>query len=357
MKALTIIYVNGRFTAQSLSGVQRFAIELTRALQRLQGQDVRLLVPPGGPGAWAGAVEVGRLHGQAWEQWDLPRHAAEGLLINLGNVAPLLARRQIVVIHDAGVFSTPEAYSWKFRLWYKALQTLLVRRGVPVVTVSEFSRTEILRHLRAAPGQVHVIPEGADHMNRMEADTTVLAANELKPGHFVFAVGNLAAHKNLPALGLLAERLAQRGAVLVVAGKLGGKAFQSGAGPELPRAARYIGRVSDEQLKALYQAAACFVFPSRYEGFGLPAVEAMASGCPVVAADIAALRETCGDAARFCDPLSPAHIAETVLEVYDDAALRERLRQAGLARTREMTWDRAARALQDIIVETLQVTS
>jgi glycosyltransferase involved in cell wall biosynthesis len=343
------IYLNGRFTTQTLSGVQRFATELTRALQNLYGDSARLLVPRNGSKAYPGALEIGRWQGQAWEQWELPRHVADGLLINLGNTAPLRTRRQILVIHDTGVFSTPAAYSREFRLWYKTLQTALVRRGTPVVTVSEFSRTEIIRHLRAVPKQVSVMPEGADHISRILAEPGVLIEHGLETGRFVLAVGTLAAHKNLQALGLLATRLAQRQVPLVIVGGLGGLAFQNHGSHGLPQPARYIGRVSDGQLKALYQAAACFVFPSRYEGFGLPVVEAMASACPVIAADIPALRETCGQAAIFCNPIDPDDIAERVLRLLDDEALQAQLRFSGLAHTRVMSWQRAAQVLQNII--------
>ena len=342
------IYINGRFATQTLSGVQRFASELTVALQELQGNRVRLLAPARGASKYPGAIELGRLHGQAWEQWELPRHTADGFLINLGNTAPLLTHRQIVVIHDAGVFSTPAAYSWKFRLWYKTMQTILVRRGTPIVTVSEFSRTEIQRYLRTAPGQVTVMPEGADHVARISTEEQILSDHALQAGNFVLAVGTLAAHKNLTALGLLAKRLDKKGVPLIIVGSLGGLAFHNDGRSNLPQPARYIGRVSDGQLKALYRAAACFVFPSLYEGFGLPAVEAMASGCPVVAADIPALRETCADAAIFCDPESPSHIADTVFKVLDDTNLQTQLRAAGLRHTNEMTWRRAAQALQEI---------
>ena len=312
MSTLARVYVNGRFTTQNLSGVQRFAIELTRALQFRQGEELRVLVPPQGASAFPGVYEVGRMHGQVWEQWDLPRHVEDGLLINLGNTAPLRARRQILVIHDTGVFSTPEAYSRKFCLWYKAMQTVLVKRGTPIITVSEFSRGEIMRHLRARPEQVAVMPEGSDHVERITVEHDVLGKHGLEKRQFVLAVGTLAAHKNLSALGCLAKRLARRDVPLIIVGSLGGAAFQNDGASGLPQPARYIGRVGDGQLKALYQAASCFVFPSRYEGFGLPVVEAMACFCPVVAADIPALREICGDAAIFCNPMLPEDIADHV---------------------------------------------
>jgi glycosyltransferase involved in cell wall biosynthesis len=229
------------------------------------------------------------------------------------------------------------------------MQGMLVRRGTPIVTVSEFSRQEIIRHLGARDAQVQVMPEGADHVARILAAPEILALHGLRAGRYVLAVGTLAAHKNLRALGALAEALAAREVPLVIAGSLGGAAFGDGQALALPQPARYIGRVSDGALKALYEQAGCFVFPSRYEGFGLPVVEAMASGCPVVASGIPVLREICGPAGQFCDPLAPPDIAAKVLEVLDDADLAARLRAAGLARTRMLTWDAAAARLLDII--------
>ena len=356
MISLEPLYINGRFATQNLSGVQRFAQEITSALLRAT-PDTRLLVPAGGAALQRGAQETGHMQGQAWEQRELPRAARDGFLVNLGNTAPLLGRRQLVVIHDAGVFSTPDAYSWKFRTWYKFMQSWLARRQVPIVTVSEFSRQEIIHHLRVPPARVEIITEGADHTLRLEADTGILHKHGLRHGEFVLAVGTLSAHKNLKALGRLARELASRNMPLVIAGSLGGGAFQTDGQAGLPQPACYIGRVTDEELKALYQHAGCFVFPSRYEGFGLPAVEAMACACPVVAADIPALRETCGAAALYADPARPEAIAARVLEILDDPALNARLRQAGPARTQTMTWDRAAAMLIAIITRHQHVPS
>jgi len=343
------LYINGRFLTQKFSGVQRFATEVTLALQSLRA-DVELLVPPGQIAApIAGSVTVGRWHGQGWEQLELPRRAADGLLLNLGNTAPLMGRHQIVVIHDAGVFSTPETYPWQLRMWYKAMQKALVLRRTALVTVSEFARREIIQNLRARPEDVTVVSEGADHIGRIAADETILAANGLEAGGFVLAVGNLAAHKNLAALGALAQALAQSGVKLVITGGFGGKAFRATSTLTLPEPALYIGRVSDAALKALYQAATCFVFPSRYEGFGLPMGEAMTCGCPVVASDIPVLREIFPQSALFCDPLSPNDIAAKVLQLLGDKALQSKLSEAGIQQTKTMTWHHCGEEMNAII--------
>ena len=176
------LYINGRFAAQKLSGVQRFAVEMTAALVRAYGDRVHILMPPDATLEIDGAYVVGRRTGQVWEQLELPRYAGQGILINLGNTGPVLARRQVVVIHDAGVFSTPAVYSWKFRLWYKTLQYLLVKRDARIVTVSEFSRRELVEHLPVSATDVAVIPEGADHMLRLSADAEVLREYGLAAG-------------------------------------------------------------------------------------------------------------------------------------------------------------------------------
>ncbi len=344
------IYINGRFVTQTITGVQRFATEITAALQAIPSLDINLLVPGRSAVVRAGSAEDGRHGGHLWEQLELPRLARNGYLINLGNTAPLLVRRQLVVIHDTGVFSTPEVYSWKFRTWYKLMQHALALRRTHLVTVSEFSRQEIARHLGISPQSISVIPEGADHMDRIAPDNMVLSTHRLRPRQFVLIVGSLASHKNLASLNALAKMLTALELPLVIPGRLGSAAFQSAGTQFLPAPAKYIGRVTDQELKALYAGAACFVFPSIYEGFGLPLVEAMACGCPAIAADIPALREAGGTAALYCNPRNPDDIASQVTQLLQNDALRTRLKEDGLRRAHNMTWQSAAESLATIII-------
>ena len=347
------LYLNGRFAAQSLTGVQRFATEITRALGTLptwQALGAVLLAPAGtaDPG-FAGFrfQAAGSRKGHVWEQWDLARTAQDGLLLNLGNTGPLRQRRQLVVVHDAGVFSTPESYSLPFRTWYRILHRRLARRA-KLVSVSEFARQDLATHLEIDPAAIAVISEGAEHILRSAADPSVLAAHGLTAGRYVLVVGSLAPHKNLSALSSAAAALAERGLQLAITGGLNAKVFASGA-PALPQPATYLGRVNDAQLRALYEAAACFVFPSRYEGFGLPAVEAMACGCPIAAAIAGSLPEICDDAAVYFDPNDPADIAEIVTRLVDAPALAAELRRKGLLRVRRYTWRAAAEQLAEVV--------
>jgi glycosyltransferase involved in cell wall biosynthesis len=349
--------VNGRFLVQPQSGVQRFAMETARALKAeapsLGFEAPVILMPPvREPSADAvllGASSVGRMSGQAWEQIELPRKSAGRILINLGNTAPIFKARQIVVIHDAGVFRRPEAYTWKFRAWYKTLQRVLAAGRTRLVTVSEFSKSEISMYLHCPPNTISVIGEAADHMRRVVPDPSILLAHGLGARPFVLAVGNLAAHKNLAALDETASRLAAHGAVLAITGSLDRGVFDKAAAPFSPHAL-YLGRVSDGELAALYQHAQCFIFPSTYEGFGLPALEAMEFACPVVASDIPSLREVCGDAAVYVDPHSPAGIATAVEKLLQDDDFRRDLGQKGLQHCARYSWALTSRNLLSVIL-------
>jgi len=351
------LLMNGRFVTQGMTGVQRFAAEVARAADALAGEGAwpptRVLVPP----AWAGEApfrhlpveRIGRLPGQAWEQAELPRAARGTMLLSLGNTAPLLAgRRQAVVIHDAGVFDTPESYSLPFRAWYRVLHHALARIGARLLTVSEFSRTRIAHHLRLPRERLGVVHEGGEHILRPTADTGVLTRHGLEPGRFALVVGTQAAHKNLAALGEAAGMLAERGMVLAVAGGAGTGLFRTGHGAS-GVGLRALGRVSDAELRALYEAAFCLVFPSRYEGFGLPPVEAMTCGCPVVAASAGAVPEVCGDAALWFDTDGPWPLTRTLARLLEEQGLREALRQRGRERAALFSWRRAAQRLLTLI--------
>ncbi len=336
------IAINARFLSQTTTGVQRFAREMTAALGRLR--EPPLLLGPSGaqlPEDWRAAgwrLEAhARTKGQLWEQLVLPRAAGAALLVNLANTAPLLGRRQLLVIHDTGVFATPEAYSWRFRAWYRLLHRALAWRGTALATVSEFSRGEIERHLGVPRQRVAVLGEGAEHILRGTPVPPPLPA-----GRYVLAVGTPAAHKNLAVLDATAAMLRGRGLDLVASGGVAGGVFGEAT---WPGGIRPLGRVDDATLAALYRGAACLVFPSRYEGFGLPAIEAMACGCPVVAAAIPALREVCGEAALFAEPTDPRGFATTVARLLDDPAEATRLREAGLTWARRFTWQAAAERL------------
>ena len=350
------IAVNGRFLTQKTTGVQRFAAEITGALDRMVAEGacppVRLLAPSGADASafpHLAAERFGRLRGQAWEQVELPARARGSVLVSLGNTAPLPAgRRQAVVIHDAGVFDTPGSYSRAFRAWYRTLHAALARCGARLLTVSEFSRGRIAQNLGIDAARIGVLPEGGEHILRAPADPTVLARHGLEPGRFAFAVGTRAAHKGLGGLPEVVAALAARGMRMAVAGSTDPGVYRNAADPS-GAAVVALGRVTDAELRALYENALCLVFPSRYEGFGLPPLEAMACGCPVLAAAAGAVPEVCGEAALWFDADGPRRPAEALQRLLAEPGLADDLRRRGLARAAGYSWRGAAERLLSLL--------
>ncbi|NHC45897.1 glycosyltransferase family 4 protein [Motilibacter aurantiacus] len=344
------LYVNARFLTQRVTGVQRYAIEISRALLRA-GLQPTFLAPSSAPASeLADELSVqrrGRLAGHPWEQFELPYLARDGMLVNLTNTGPVAVRRQVVTIHDAAVFTFPEAYSPVFRRWYQVMLPVLGRQARAVMTVSEFSRSQLLEHCRVPAAKVTVTSGGSQHVLGTEPDNEVLERHGLTGRPFVLAVSSQNPTKNFPRLAQALSQLDGSGFDIVIAGGTNSRIFNEST--SLPDAVKQLGYVTDPELVALYRAAGCFVFPSLYEGFGLPLVEAMALGCPVVASDAGPMREIAGDAAVFVDPQSVESISAAIARVMADADLRESMSRRGRERSQRFDWDAAAGRLIEVI--------
>jgi glycosyltransferase involved in cell wall biosynthesis len=356
------LFINGRVTSQAVTGVQRYAEELLRALDGELGRpnaaweaaSFSLLVPPDARRLRTfkhiSIRQVGRLRGHAWEQLELPWHARGGLLLSLANTGPLMKRHQVATVHDASVFAFPEAYSAAFRMWYQFLLPALGRRVRRVVTDSEFSKAELIRYSHIPADKLKVILLSGEHIRTAQAECGVLTSLGLRPRAYALAVGSQGPHKNFKVIMDSLQYLPARGFDVVVAGGQNRRIFSRAAEPLDPEI-KQAGYVSDGELRALYENAGCFVYPSLYEGFGLPPVEAMACGCPVVVSREASLPEVCGNAALYCDARSPASVAEAMQRVMGDPDLQERLRGLGRSRASQLTWAAAARSLLGLIEE------
>jgi glycosyltransferase involved in cell wall biosynthesis len=352
------IEINARFLTQPITGVQRFAVEMVSSLDRQLAASSRLreryrfrLIAPESARELElehiPLVRAGRLQGHAWEQLELPPRTGRRVLLNFCNTAPLLTRN-VVTIHDAAVFALPDAHSRAFRLWYRALLPSLGRRAVRVLTVSQFSRNELVQRAGIPPGKVEIVPQGCEHVRRAEPDQRVFARLPVSHGRYVLAVGSQAPHKNLTLLEQALVHLGEAAPPLVIAGSANPRVFGGGT-PARGERVHLAGYVTDGELRALYEGACCFVYPSLYEGFGIPPLEAMVCGCPTIVSRAAALPEVCADAALYCDPYDAEDLARNIRRLIRDSALQNDLRQRGLARTRAFTWERSSRALLDIL--------
>jgi glycosyltransferase involved in cell wall biosynthesis len=272
-------------------------------------------------------------------------------------VFPIRARRRLVTIHDAFHLAYFSSLPLPQKIYAKTLMNAAVRLSDKVITVSEFSKREIVKYTKVSEEKITVIYNGInrDLFHIME-DTAVSAGVKEKyglPKRFILFVGNVKPHKNIKGLLLASERLLMEGLDdfgIVIVGKKEGfircdeEVFGLLEGNErLKKRAVFTGYVENEDLPVLYNLASLFVFPSLYEGFGFPPLEAMACGCPVVVSNVASLPEVCGDAAYYVDPYDVESIAEGMLKVLTDDSLRQRLKKKGLERIRLFDWAKSAK--------------
>ena len=257
----------------------------------------------------------------------------------------------VLTIHDLAFLHVPGSFPRSHRLLMRALVPWSVRRATRVIAVSEFTRRDLEMRYGIPSHRISAIWNGVgQHFRPIEERETraALARYGLEPG-FVFSLGRLNRRKNLGALLRAFAALRARGPAdltLVIGGKV-----DHGTG-DLMRAAResgrqgrihWVGLIPEADLPAFYAGAACFVYPSLFEGFGLPLVEAMACGCPVVSSNRAACPEVVGEAGLLVDPEDATAMAAAIADILKDDDLRADLRQRGLARSRQFTWEETGR--------------
>jgi glycosyltransferase involved in cell wall biosynthesis len=290
-----------------------------------------------------------------WEQAVLPRrlrHLRIDVLHSPHHTTPLppCGCRRVVTFHDLTFFLLPERYPPSRRLYFQTMTRLSARVADAIIVPSEAVRTDVVRILRLRSERVVAIPEAAGPAFRPQDAAAIEAVRRRYrlEGPFVLSVGSLEPGKNRERLLQAFARLRARGLehTLVVAGQ---RAWRYEGEEPLARrlglgdSVRFLGHVPQADLPALYSAADLFAFPSLYEGFGLPAVEAMACGTPVVASNVSAVPEVVGDAALQVSPLDVEELADAMERLLRDERLRDELRERGLKRAAGFSWEKAAR--------------
>ena len=285
-----------------------------------------------------------------WEQTVLPLEASRyglDVLFNPGFTAPVIAPCPCVtVFHDLQHKRHPEHFRWFDLPFWRMLLWASAHRSRTLIAVSEATRADLLRFYRVPSDRVIVIPHGAD------ANCFALARTRIEP--YLLCVSTLHPHKNLERL-VRAYARRRRDFRLVLAGMRG---FHTRpiekliAGLSVSDSVHLTGWIPRDQLYQLYERAQAFIYPSTFEGFGMPVLEAMAAGVPVACSDIAPLRDVAGDAALFFDPLDEDAIAGALERIVTDAPLRQRLGQAGAERARRFTWERTAQQTLSVLTQT-----
>lgn len=339
-----MLIVNGRYRGQRLSGVQRVARELESRLT----SERTVLTPSvaSGPAAYA------------WEQAILPFRARGELLWSPCNLGPVACRNQVVTIHDAAVFDHPEWFSRAFVRANTAIWSVLARRVRQIVTVSHFSQARLSDALGIPLKRIEVVWNGVNESFQPALAAECVearAAVGLSPEQPYFAtLSTIEPRKNLN-LVVKAFRSAQarlpQGAILLVIGGQGSNAIFGASAPLAGLGGDGIlmsGHVPDRWLAPLLSGSLGVLYPSLYEGFGLPVIEAMASGAPVVTTRLASLGEVGGDVALYVDPSDPDDMAKVLIRLAGSESLRQDLREMGLARAQQFSWPLAARKMDEI---------
>ncbi|MBV8170958.1 MAG: glycosyltransferase family 4 protein [Candidatus Eremiobacteraeota bacterium] len=342
--------VDARKLLDDYRGIGRYARSLLRCWMRDARDELALtlLVPDLFPGLIAerlhaeigGQVPVARTGTNSfdlvWYPWNGMTWVARGM--------------KIASVHDCWPFVSPAANEAIKNNEQRPFLTTAANADL-IIADSEFGRSEIVRHLGVAREKIAVIPLGVDPPRPAATGT-----NDRVEAPYLLFVGQAESRKGLgtllAAIATLPERI-RSSYQLVVVGK--GQPGADGPAPAGVRA-EFLGRVDDVQLDALYAGATAFVFPSWYEGFGLPVLEAMARGAPVIAADAASIPEVAGDAALYFPAYDAAALSQAIARVLEDEALAQRLVAAGHARAAEFTWQRCADATRECFETAIRTT-
>jgi glycosyltransferase involved in cell wall biosynthesis len=352
-----IILINGRFMMQPITGVQRFAREVIGELAKREEDKFRFIIalPRRNVTSPIQGIETyqdnSHLPTFLWQQIRIPyllKKLNADLLWSPCNIGPVFTRNHLVSIHDTAPFAGPEWFSRPFRTYYRFIFPLLGQRAIRVITPSTFSEKEIVRHGIAKKKDINVIQGGV---------SSTFTRKESSPYNhpYILTVGSINPRKNISKLIASWERIPihiKEDRKLVITGGEE-SCYPAENFGDIPDDITFTGYIPDEDLPSLYSGADAFAFPSLYEGFGLPPLEAMACGCPVITSKLSSMPEVCGDAAYYIDPHSTESIKDGIIKVLTDRDLREGLIQKGLERAKLFTWQRSAEKHIKVFMEVL----
>lgn len=360
-----LFFINGRFTTQRLTGVQRYAFEITR---RLPSSAIRVVSPRPIAAEYKFLENVtivdqlGKFAhksglGHLWEQFALPRWVSkEDLLWSPCGSGPLAIKNQVVTIHDIANLEHPEWFNSWFARWYNFLVPRLVNKVKKVIVVSTFTKTRLMEITGISSEKISVIHNGIDERfvpkKQDEIDNTRKFLG-IPSSNYMLSLGSLEPRKNLHRLleawNLICNKIPNDVWLVLAGGKGKSTVFKDLSFDNLPPRVYFTGYVSDEHLPALYSGAIAFAYVSLYEGFGLPPLEAMACGVPVITSNTTSIPEVVGDAAILVNPYDTEEIADSIYKLVGNASLCEQLRLQGLKRARRFNWDNTAKQIWELL--------
>ena len=328
------IYVNGRFRVHKMTGVQRVAHEITRRLC----DEVEVCQPQGKLSGWRGHL---------WEQTVLPKMSKDGVLWSPCASGPIMNARHIVTFHDLFVVDSPQWYTSAYAVWYGLSQRTLARTASHIIAVSEYTKSRLIARFAVDPAKISVIYNGVDTavFSNAHASVTQARAALRLPAKYLLTVGSLEPRKNLKTLLAAWQNVVAElppDTWLVISGSSDANVYKNAGLHDWPPRVFLTGYVPDQYLPGLYAGSLAFVYPSLAEGFGLPPLEAMACGVPVVTSNTTALPEVCSSAALYFDPINSSDLARAIKRLVEDQNLRQKFSELGRDRASCFNWERTA---------------
>jgi glycosyltransferase involved in cell wall biosynthesis len=312
-----MIIINSRFLTQKTSGVQRFAIEICKELKK-GNLKIEFVAPKNIlNNAIADILEVkkiGFLTGHLWEQITLKTYVRrkKAILISLCNTAPLFLENQIVTIHDLSFRIYPEWNSKIFSFVYNIMIPLIAKNSNHILTVSNTSKEELINELSISKDKITVVYNAVSSvfLGKGSPEKEVVKVSE----DYILTVSSFHPRKNLKRLIKAFLKISNTNLKLYIVGNFDKNfAFDELNFKELDSRVKILTNINDEELKRIYKKAKLFVFPSLYEGFGIPIIEAMSCGVPVCVSDINIFKEVCGSNATYFDPKNIEDIREKII--------------------------------------------
>lgn len=355
------IYINGRCLERDLTGVERYTLSILSEFDTILDEEkynkyeVILLVSSALRYSLhyknISIVQKGRFTGVVWEQFELPYFSRDGYLLSLHSIAPLLKVHQMLVMHDAKMARKNDIDLSEFsRLFYYGLNVLLGKTMSKIITISNFAKHDLIEGFGISPDKITVILNGVDtDVFKIKAQETENRWN-LSKGKFVLGVGG-GTTKNNTLTAQAVEKIGRDDIFFVLAGNVAPVVKERLN--SMPHTIM-LGKVSDTELIWLYQNALCLGFPSLVEGFGLPPVEAMASGIPVIASRCQAIPEVCGEAAIYIDADNTEEMKNAIEALISDEDFRMTLVNKGYENIKRFNWHITATKILNLVCDEIE---
>lgn len=334
------LLINNRIMSTTLTGVQRYLAEIKNRLT----SEFEVAEP---------RTPLRGFKGHIWEQTSLAMQLPKSLLWSPSNSGPMLRANQVLTIHDMVPIDHPEWVGKKYAAWYGLMMPILAKKVRHVITVSEFSKKRIIETCGVLEDHVSVIYNGVDARFFGESGPQNIQSLNIPFKRYILALGSIEPRKNLENLMLAWKQVEHRyqGEIgLVIAGGKGAaQVFGQFSVECKPDFVHFTGHVPDALLPALYKQAILFCYTSRYEGFGLPLIEAMASGVPCIGSRGTSIPEVVGDSGLLVEPTLPGEIAEAITNMLDNPSEAARYGLMGPERARQFDWAITARQTDAIL--------